>query len=202
MLDGFGPPMPSRRPPATHDDAPPAFRVARELPVGRHPILAAFPGLGDLPPAARLEPDPAARQALFDETCVEIVPDDIWMYVAPHARPRGVPRRWEPKLSPGSDCIVIGESHLRESPALILYLDIYHELCHIRQRHAGMELFDRSEDYVRRPTEVEAYRFAVDEARRIGASDAFLREYLKVEWVSEEDLLALYEAVGVPPAAA
>ena len=31
--------------------SPPGFRVDRELPVGRHPLLAVFPGLDRLSPA-------------------------------------------------------------------------------------------------------------------------------------------------------
>ncbi len=192
--------MPSRPSKTSPEPSPSGFEVTRDLPPGRHPLLAAFPGLGGLGAAKRLVPDSADRRKLFDETCVEIVTDDVWMYVAPHSIPKNVPRRWKPHVSPGSDCIVIGEGHLRESPAIILYLDIYHELCHVLQRKAGQELFNRSEDYVHRPTEVAAYRFAVEEARRLGASDAFLRDYLKVEWVSDDDLLELFKAVGVDPA--
>ncbi|HEV2429143.1 MAG TPA: hypothetical protein VGV64_04770 [Thermoplasmata archaeon] len=183
----------SARPPGVPD----GFTIVRTLPPGRHPLLAAFPGLDRLPAAHRQEPDAGARRPPYEETCVEVVPEDVWMYVAPFEMPKGVPKEWRPRLSP-NDCIVIGESHLKESPALILYLDIFHELCHVRQRKAGQELFDRRESYVRRPTEVEAYRFAVDEARRLGVSDEEIREYLKVEWVTDRDLLELYEAVGVP----
>jgi hypothetical protein len=181
--------------------APPsAFRIARELPVGRHPLLAAFPALDTLETANRLEPDPKIRTALFDETCVEIVAEDVWMYVAPWDIPQNRRGRWKPVLSPGSDCIVIGQEHLRDSPELVLFLDIFHDLCHIRQRHAGAELFDDKFSYVRRPTEVEAYRFVVVEGHRLGVDDAVLREYLKVEWISEAELLELLTAVGVAPA--
>lgn len=194
--------MPTRRPSEPEARLPGGFRIAREVPIGRHPLLAVFPGLVGLEAAKRLEPNPATRKRLFEETCLQIVEDDVWMYVAPHTLPKGLRRRWKPHVSPGSDCIVVGASHLKESPPLILFLDIFHELCHIRQRKAGQELFDRSESYVRRPTEIEAYRFAVEEARRLGVSDAVLRDYLRVEWVTEDELLELYRAVGVSPAPA
>ncbi|HEV2519010.1 MAG TPA: hypothetical protein VGX00_00100 [Thermoplasmata archaeon] len=180
---------------------PKGLRIRREVPAGRHPMLAVFPGLDKLEAAVRLEPDPIVRKRLFEETCLEIVSEDVWMYVAPHRLPKGMRRRWKPHLSPGSDCIVVGAAHLKESPELILYLDIFHELCHIRQRQAGQELFDRSESYVHRPTEIEAYRFAVDEARRLGVTDEVLRDYLRVEWVTEAELLELFDAVGVAPPA-
>lgn len=184
-----------RRPP---NGVPDGFRVERETPLGRHPLLAVFPGLGGLALAERLEPDGGARSRLFDETCVQVVPSDVWMYVAPWKRPRHR-SRWQPVISPGSDCIVVGQDHLRQSEILILYLDIFHELCHIRQRHAGLELFDDRVSYVRRPTEVEAYRLVVEEAKLRGVPDPVIREYLRVEWISEAEYDELLHTLGVPP---
>jgi hypothetical protein len=179
--------------------APPkAFQVRRDVPLGRHPLLQVFPGLDRLEAAARQEPDATGRDRLYGTTFVEIVDADLWMYVAPFTRPALARRgRWQPVVAPGVDCIVIGESHLRESPAITLFMDIFHELCHIQQRRGGEELFDRPENYVRRPTELAAYRFAVAEARRLGADDAFLRDYLEVEWVPEEEHLELLDSMGV-----
>jgi hypothetical protein len=191
--------MPRREKVARALPEPPAgFRISRDLPVGRHPLLAAFPGIDALPLAAKLEPDPARRAKLFDETCVEVVDADLWMYVAPWDVPPGARGRWRPVVAPGSDCIVIGASHLRESPALMLFMDIYHELCHVRQRHGGANLWEEGVRYVDRWTEVEAYRLVVDEARRLGASDDFLRDYLKVEWISAGEHRELLEKLNVP----
>jgi hypothetical protein len=189
--------MPSKRKEAEPSPDPPkGFRVDRATPLGRHPILRAFPGLDRLPTAQRHEPDRPARRKLHSETFVEIVADDVWMYVAPRTSPRGV-GRWKPVVSPQDDCIVIGEGHLRTSPELILFLDIFHELCHIRQRHAGRELFDRRYSYVRSPTEVEAYRFVVDEARLLEVPEPVLREYLLVEWIDKGEYHELLDTLGV-----
>ncbi len=177
---------------------PPGFRVARELPAGRHPLLAVFPGLDRLPPASRLVPDARARAKLFDATCVQVVDQDMWMYVAPHEAPKFARSRgWKPVVSV-SDCIVVGLGHLRESPDLMLFMDIYHELCHVVQRQGGANLWEPGVSYVKRWTEVEAYRFVVDEAREMDVPDAFLREYLKVEWISEAEHRALLAELKVP----
>ncbi|MCI4331355.1 MAG: hypothetical protein L3K19_05855 [Thermoplasmata archaeon] len=177
--------------------SPPAgFRVNRELPLGRHPILTAFPGLERMDTAKRHEPNATARRKLHADTLVELVADDLWMYVAPWSTPKGV-GRWKPVVTPQVDCIVIGESHLRTSDELILWLDIFHELCHIRQRHAGRRLFDRRYSYVRSPTEVEAYRFVIDEARRFQVKESILREYLLVEWIDESEYHELLDTMGV-----
>ena len=182
-------------------EPPAGFRVSRDLPLGRHPLLAAFPGLDRLDTAARLVPEPGRRTRLFDETCVEIIAEDAWMYIAPWEIPKEARGRWTPVTSAkGSNCVVIGESHLRESPELILFLDIYHELCHVLQRESGRELWDRRFSYVERPTEVEAYQFVIDEARRLRVADAILRDYLKVEWIDDKEFEKLLATMGVPTA--
>jgi len=188
----------SRRKSRTEARPPKEFHVSRDLPPGRHPLLGAFPGLDQLPAAVRLLPDAAARSKLFDETCVQIVEQDLWMYVAPWDMPPGARREWSPVLSPGSDCIVIGKAHLAESPPIMLYMDIYHELCHVIQRHGGANLWAPGVSYVKRWTEIEAYRFVVEEARTLGVSDEFLREYLRVEWISEDEHRELLEQLEVP----
>ncbi|HTZ62325.1 MAG TPA: hypothetical protein VMC82_06790 [Thermoplasmata archaeon] len=177
---------------------PPGFRVAREMPPGRHPLLAVFPDLDRLPPAKRMEPDPAKRAKLFDETCVELVDADMWMYVAPHEVPPTARGRWKPVVAPNSDCIVVGLAHLRESPALMLFMDIYHELCHVQQRAGGADLWPPGVSYVKRWTEVEAYRFVVEEARSLGVPNEFLRDYLKVEWISKAEHRELLDELQVP----
>ncbi len=189
----------AKDPPGSADPpAPKGFRVARDLPVGRHPLLAAFPGLDRLPLAERLEPDPARRERLFEDTCVEVVDEDMWMYVAPREVPASFRRRWQPVVSPNSDCIVVGQSHLAESSELMLFMDIYHELAHVRQRQGGADLWPPGVSYVKRWTEVEAYRLVVDAAREFGVPDAFLREYLKVEWITRAEHRELLSELGVP----
>jgi hypothetical protein len=181
-------------------DPPVGFTIDRKILSGRHPILKVFPGLDSLPTASHLQPESGKRKRLFAETQVELVDDDVWMYVSPWEIPPSARGRWNPVVSPGTDCIVVGLGHLQESPAFTLFMDIFHELRHIQQRHAGAQLFGSGQSYVRRPTEVEAYRFVVEEARGLGVSDDFLRDYLRVEWIDDKEFLELLTAMGVPPA--
>jgi hypothetical protein len=140
---------------------------------------------------------PPARRKLAQRSFVEIVNrKGEWMYVAPHELPPDADKRWQPIVT-DDDCVVVSNYHLARSPALTLYMDILHELYHVVQRHAGRELWDDDFDYVDRPTELEAYRFAVEEARRLKAPDSFLREYLRVEWVSERHHRRLLKHLGV-----
>ncbi|MEM3854597.1 MAG: GNAT family N-acetyltransferase [Conexivisphaerales archaeon] len=75
--------------------------------------------------------------------------------------------------------------YLQVADIRFLYLDILHELIHISQSIKGENLYDTRFTYFNRPTEIEAYRFAISEAQKIGMNTAEIKEYLKVEWVSE-----------------
>jgi hypothetical protein len=78
-----------------------------------------------------------------------------------------------------------------------LYLDLVHELVHVNQQRAGRNLFDRSYKYVARPTELEAYRTVVAEARRLEMTEKDISEFLYVEWLEPADHEELCRAVGV-----
>jgi hypothetical protein len=93
--------------------------------------------------------------------------------------------------------LVVNIRYLNSGDKMDIYLDLIHELCHVRQLMEGKELFDSRYSYVERPTEIEAYRYAVQEARRLGLSDERICDYLKTEWMSDEDLKSLAKAVNV-----
>lgn len=93
--------------------------------------------------------------------------------------------------------MMISVYYLRNGNERDLYLDVIHELIHVKQFLDGKELFENRWEYVDRPTEIEAFQHAVNEARRIGMSDAEIYEYLKTEWMSQEDLQKLAKSVGV-----
>ena len=93
--------------------------------------------------------------------------------------------------------IIIGARYLNEGNMVDIYLDVIHELVHVKQFMEGKELFDTDYAYIERPTEVEAYRHAVKEARRLGMTDERICEYLRTEWMSDDDLQRLAKAVGV-----
>jgi len=98
----------------------------------------------------------------------------------------------------GSDGhLVISKGYLNSGNKTDIYLDLIHELCHVKQFMEGKELFDPRYDYVDRPTEIEAYRYAVQEARRLGLSDERIRCYLWTEWMGEDDFKRLAKSVNV-----
>ena len=93
--------------------------------------------------------------------------------------------------------LVVSSRYLKTGNKLDIYLDLIHELCHVKQLMEGRELFDPNYSYVERPTEIEAYRYTVQEARRLGLSDERICEYLKTEWMSDRDFKFLAKTVNV-----
>ena len=93
--------------------------------------------------------------------------------------------------------LVISKGYLNNGDKIDIYLDLIHELFHIKQFMEGKELFDPNYDYVDRPTEIEAYRYCIQEARRLGLTEERIRCYLWTEWMSEEDFKRLAKSVNV-----
>ena len=93
--------------------------------------------------------------------------------------------------------ITIGLNHLRCASDEFLYLDIIHELCHVKQQMQGRNLYDRSKSYVDRETEIEAYQITVQEARRIGLNDDAISCYLRVPWITPEEHKRLVRRLDV-----
>ena len=95
--------------------------------------------------------------------------------------------------------LIISAHYLREGDSRSIYLDVIHELVHVRQFREGKQLFDESYEYADRPTELEAYRHALKEARQLGMSDHEIFEYLKVTWLDDDEVERLARNIGVNP---
>ena len=93
--------------------------------------------------------------------------------------------------------LIVSAYYLKNGSERDIYLDIIHELVHVKQCMQGQKLFDNHYDYVDRPTEIEAYCHAVKEARRLGMTEKQIYNYLRTEWMRENDLQRLAKAVGV-----
>jgi hypothetical protein len=93
--------------------------------------------------------------------------------------------------------IIISAPYLKRGDLREIYLDLIHELVHVKQFREGRPLFDRRYGYTDRPTEIEAYRHTVEEARNLGMTEEEISKYLKTEWMTEENHRKLAETVGV-----
>jgi hypothetical protein len=154
--------------------------IRRHVGMGEHKISDVFPMLSRNPIMLDIFDDSNEILEVFGTITVQIIDRDTYMYV-------------------GNDdgTIFIGASHLAESEETVLYLDIIHELVHVKQHRRGLDLYDRSKPYVDRPTEIDAYILTVKEARRIGMTDEQIFEYLSVEWITPEEHKRLARRLNV-----
>lgn len=93
--------------------------------------------------------------------------------------------------------LMVSSYYLKHGKPRDIYLDVVHELVHVRQFREGKELFPDGFEYSDTPTEIEAYRHCIAEGRRLGMTDRQLFDYLKVEWMSPKEVLRLAKHVGV-----
>jgi hypothetical protein len=177
---------------------PKEFSPRADSAPGRHPLLEVFRGLEDTVPFRKYPGDDAKILSAAHETSVELTPGPGYMYVAPPRTPPEILAAGFRMVETKDDVIVVGRSHLQNSPRMDVYLDIIHEFLHILQRRQGRVIWPRASlAYVDRPTEIEAYSFSVAEARRLGVPDSYLRKYLHAPWASRSDNLRLLRNVGV-----
>jgi hypothetical protein len=93
--------------------------------------------------------------------------------------------------------LMVNSKYLNRGDRIDVYLDIIHELVHVKQLKEGRELFDGRYSYTERPTEVEAYDYAVQEARRLGLKDERICRYLRTEWMSDAAFKRLAKTLDV-----
>lgn len=156
--------------------------IHRKLEPGVYPLRDVVEGLERSAALREMVPDDGALKAFLDDAEVEIVRRRGYMWV------HGSKGR-----------LMVCLPHLRSGSAVDLYLDFVHELVHVRQFHEGADLYDEAYDYVDRPTEVEAYRLTVREARDLGLDEATIDAYLRVPWVDDRGHARLRENLGLEP---
>jgi len=156
------------------------IKINRDVKPGTYAISEIFDGLRQTEIIKKIFKTRKELDLVFSKINVIVEEKDHYMYV---------------KNEDGS--IVVGLEHLQKSNSRILYLDIVHELVHVKQQRAGLDLYNKSYSYVDRPTEIEAYKIAVDEAKRLGMSDEEILDYLQVGWITPEEHERLASHVGV-----
>ena len=156
------------------------FRINRALGPGQYRLTEVFADIRACDVLTSIFADEAEMARVINRTTVHVVDMPHEIYV---------------DNDDGS--IILGVTHLRMSSDEFLYLDIIHELCHVRQHLQGRDLYDGSKSYVDRETEIEAYRITVQEARRIGLDDDAIANYLRVEWITPEEHERLCRRLGV-----
>lgn len=156
------------------------FRIHRGLEPGQYRLAEVFPDIRTCGVLSAIFADAEEIDGIMERTKVLVA-------------------EWPHEMCVDNDdgSITIGLTHLRQASDEFLYLDIVHELCHVKQQLEGRNLYDRSKAYVDRETEIEAYQLTVKEARRIGLDDDAISNYLHVSWITPEEHQRLVCKLGV-----
>jgi hypothetical protein len=157
-----------------------SFRIDRRLEPGQYRLTEVFADIRDCGILTAIFADEEEIEQVMATTRVFVVDQPFEMFV-----------------DNDDASITIGLNHLRKASDEFLYLDIIHELCHVKQHLQGKNLYDRSKAYVDRETEIDAYRVTVQEARRIGLNDDVIAGYLRVSWITPEEHLRLARRLDV-----
>lgn len=160
------------------------FHINRHIEPGQYRLVEVFPDIRTCDILSAIFADAEEIDRVLANTEVVIV-----------GEPTEVCNEMSVDNNDGS--ITINQPCLHRSSDEILYLDIIHELCHVKQHLQGRNLYDTSKSYVDRETEIEAYQVTVREARRIGLSDDAIFDYLCVSWITPEEQSELARRLGV-----
>ena len=93
--------------------------------------------------------------------------------------------------------LVVSAHYLRTGNPRDIYLDVVHELVHVKQFRDGRKLFPEGFEYSTAPTEIEAYKVCIAEGRRLGMTDKQVLEYLKVPWMDDKEWVRLARNIGL-----
>lgn len=156
------------------------IRINRDATYGRYKLSDIFPDIGQNPILRELFKTASELKDVLAETAVIISDGPSYM-----------------KVDNADGSILINPRHLIHSDAVILYLDIIHELVHVKQHRQGLDLYDRSKAYVDRETEIDAYAFTIKEAHRLGLTDKQILDYLRVEWITPKEHLRLAKSLNL-----
>jgi hypothetical protein len=156
------------------------FTINRNLGEGLYDIAKVFSGLADVKILQKIYGNKESLASVLERVKVKIINNEYYMHV-----------------DDTDGCVVVALNHLTKADERTLYLDIIHELVHVKQFMDGRDIYDERYSYVDRQTEIEAYQVVVDEARKLGMSDEEIIDYLTVEWVSEDGLKRLANRLGV-----
>jgi hypothetical protein len=155
-------------------DLPEYAIVNRTLGCGMHPYRLLLPRLEESPVARRIETPTTPIGPLMDGARVKIRKGDGYLYV-------------DVKIP----AIVLIENYYHRANPLDLYLDLAHELTHLRQFAEGGNIWDHSLHYVDRPTEIEGYAVAVEEGVRLGMTEDEIIQHLSNPWLDDNEVVRL-----------
>jgi hypothetical protein len=152
-------------------ELPEYARVVRTLSCGEHPYCALLPRVSESPAVRRIASAEVPLQTLLKTARVRIQSGGGYI-----------------RVNDEISAIVLMEDYYLRGNELDLYLDLLHELTHLRQHAEGHPLWDKRFHYVDRPTEIEGYAVAIEEGRRLGMSRSDVIRHLSNPWMTHADI--------------
>jgi hypothetical protein len=156
------------------------FKAKRNVGLGEYKFTQIFIGVENSPTLLRLFGSQRSMLKIIHHLKLGIVDSD-----------------WGIWLDHNTGSVCIGSKYLASARINCLYLDVIHVLVHVKQFLDGRDLYDQTFEYVDRPTEIEAYRYTIDEAKRLQMSEDEILKYLRVDAVDDSELGRLIEKIGV-----
>jgi len=156
------------------------FRVRRAIHIGEYKLTDVFAGLESSHSLLKVFGTKTQMTKIMKHLKLRVEPNDSGLW-----------------LDRDTGTICIGSKHLTTAKNDFLYLDAIHVLVHVRQFLEGRDLYDQAFEYVDRPTELEAYRMTVAEARRVGMNETEILNYLRMDAADDSELGKLMDRIGV-----
>ena len=151
--------------------------VVRTLKCGFYPYRSLLPRFEESPAVRRIATTDIPIGTLLDSAFVEIAKGEGFCFVNVE--------------NPDKPFINLFESYYNQGNPLDLYIDLAHELTHLRQHAEGKDLWDHELHYVDRPTEIEGYAVALEEGIRLGMTEEQVVRHLSNPWLSQAEAARL-----------
>lgn len=151
----------------------------RDRETGEHPFLSILPVSPDSPAIRLVQTDEFSGSFLLKSAIIKIVEQEGYC--------------WVDDTVP---CIVLTSNYYKNGSDFDLYLDLIHELTHIRQVFEGKNIWDESLPYHRRPTEIEGYAVAVAECHRLGVAEEAIIKHLSNPWMDISQINELFMSIS------
>lgn len=159
-------------------ELPEYARVVRTLASGEYPFSALLPRITESPAVRRIATSTIPLDVVLKTARVHIQGGEGYI-------------RIDDKIP----AIVLMEDYYHRGNDLDLYLDLLHELTHLRQLAEGHALWDNRFPYVDRATEIEGYAVAIEEGMRLGMSKSDIFRHMSNPWMTRADVRHLFENV-------
>ena len=156
------------------------FRVKRDTRIGEYKLTDVFAGLESSTSLIKVYGSKSQMSKIINHLKLRVEPNDSGLW-----------------FDRDTGTICIGSKHLGGAKADFLYLDVIHVLVHVCQFLEGRDLYDQAFEYVERPTELEAYRYTVAEARSVGLDETEILRYLRMDAADDSELGKLMDKIGV-----